>query len=64
MLQCQRKSHSSLYTLVFSLSLAFSCLPPQPLTLSTPDLQITHVIMLYKPKDKVEYIVSVGFIHI
>lgn len=60
------KSHFSLY-LLFSLSLflEFSCLPPQPLTLSTPDLWINHIIKLCKPKVNVEYIVFfVGLIHI
>lgn len=55
MLHCQLRGLSLKAILVyifilFPLFLAFSCLPPQPLTLSTPDVWINHIIELCKPK--------------
>lgn len=57
------KSHSSLYILFFPFPsfLALSCLPPQPLTPSTPDLYMNHIIRLCKPKENVDYIVFFCF---
>lgn len=45
------KSHSSLY-IFFSVFWGAFCLPPEPLTPSTSDLWINHIIKLYKPNGK------------
>lgn len=41
-----------MYTFPFPFLLVFPCLPPQPLTLCTPDLQINHVIKSCKVEGK------------